>query len=128
VLLPAIGIIGIIVLGQTKLPRDTADMLGGILCGGIFFGGFVWLVSLAILEGRALKAVEITDRGITVRGVSPVFLQTLWEQRQVRKVELIEDEEEEPPPARQRPQSGEFFDPDARPRRHPPPGDEENDY
>ena len=127
VLLPAIGIIGIIVLGQTKMPKDTADMLGGLLCGGILFGVLLWLVSLAILEGRALKAVEITDRGITLRGVSPLFLQALWEQRQARKVELIEEEEEEPSPARPRPQSGEFFDPNARPRRHPSPEDEEND-
>jgi rRNA maturation protein Nop10 len=124
VLLLTVGGIGLIVLGQTNMPRDTADRLGGILCGGTFFGFFLWLIALIILEGRAIKAAEITDRGITLRGVSPVFLQALWEHRQVRKVEVVEEVEDELPPTPM-PAQGEFFDPNAARRRRPSP--EEND-
>jgi hypothetical protein len=126
VLLLAIGTLGIIILRQVNMPRDTADRLGGILCGGTFFALFLWLVVMIILEARLMKAAEISERGITLRGLSPLFLQALWEQRLERRAELIdEEEEEELPPVPRRPQAGEFFDPNAARRRHLPPEDVE---
>ena len=118
IVLPLMGVGGIIVLNQAKAQPGLDDILGGYLCAGTFIGLLLWLISLMILEGRAIKAVEITDRGITLRGVSPAYLLALWEQRQAATVEPAEEGDQIPPP-RETHQAGEFFDPDAARRRHP---------
>jgi rRNA maturation protein Nop10 len=127
VVLPVLGILGIIALSQSQTPQDAPSTLGGLFCGGTFFGLIIWLVTMAVLEGRAIRAAEITDRGITMRGISPAFLQALWEQRLAPNVESAEEEDDltrrQPSPT-----SGEFFDPNA-PRGPEPPRKEteEND-
>jgi len=128
VMLAAIWLIGMIAIFQINMPPDMVTSLLNFMCAATGLGFFLWLVVMIILVGRVIKAVEITDRGITLRRASPLFLLALWEQRQTRKVEAFEeeeDEDEELPPARLGPQAGEFFDPNAPRRRHLPPEDVE---
>jgi hypothetical protein len=100
---------------------------------GVLF--LVWIVSAAVLGTTTIRPREITDRSITLSGVSPGFIDALNEARRgerdeeenddrPRRRRRREDEEEARPRARRRvaADDGGYYDPDERePRRRPPP-------
>jgi hypothetical protein len=135
-LLIALGIGAIILLAaadQRPRPRAgaAAPELGGLACGGVVVLGVIWAVGLAIAQLTAIRPTEITDRDISLAGVSGTFMDALDEDREARAGEdddeEYEDEEEDyrPRRARRRPQpraedDERVYDPDRRRPRQPP--------
>jgi hypothetical protein len=63
--------------------RRGSDALGGLLCGGTVVGLIVWLILVAVLQSTAIRPGEITDRSITLLGVSKEFVRAYEEQQDV---------------------------------------------
>jgi hypothetical protein len=55
----------------------------GLLCGGTVVALILWLIVAAVLQSTAIRPTEITDRGITLTGVSPAFVAAYEEQQDV---------------------------------------------
>ena len=64
-------------------PGGVGEALGGLLCAGSVVTLIVWLVLVAILQSTAIRPQEITDRGITLVGVSPGFVEAYEEKQDV---------------------------------------------
>ena len=70
----------------------------GWVCAGMALLGLVWLVVVAVVQSTAIRAAEITDRDITLTGVSPAFADEVRETRRRRR----RDEDDERPRRRAR--------------------------
>jgi hypothetical protein len=111
---------------------------------GVLF--LAWLIAAIILSSSAIRPTEITDKSVTLRGVSEDFIEALNEARRgeedrprrgrgrededdrprARRRPAAEDEEERPR-ARRRPaeedDDGGYYDPEARKKRRRPSSD-----
>jgi hypothetical protein len=121
------GLIVLIVLGIGAIMLMTADQrprrggaggeeLGGLACVGVVVLGLVWAVGLSVAQGTGIRPTEITDRSISLAGVSERFIDALAEDREAaaEEDEYEEDEYEDDRPRR--------------PRRRPPPRAEEDEH
>jgi hypothetical protein len=66
------------------------NYIGAIACGGVVVLGVAWFVMVAIVQLTAIGATEITDRSITLKGVSESFVNTLQEFRESTEEEEVE--------------------------------------
>jgi hypothetical protein len=73
--LVVVGIVAMVLVWDNR-PGNT---LGGYVCMGSVVLLIGWLVLVLILQGTAIQPVEITDRSITLKRVSPHFLEALEE-------------------------------------------------
>ncbi len=82
-LVVVLGFGAMIALTDSAPGRRGSDALGGLMCGGTVVGLIAWLVLVAVLQSTALRPREITDRDITLVGVSPAFVRAYAERQDV---------------------------------------------
>jgi hypothetical protein len=88
-----------------------------------------WLIGIIILQSTAIRPAEITDRSITLAGVSPAFVDAL-DSNYSRRDEDEDEDEDENEYDRERPRrrrSEHLQDPDVPRRRSPPDAYRESD-
>jgi hypothetical protein len=64
-------------------PRGRNDSLTGLVCVGLFILLLIWLVGAIIAQTTSIRPKEITDKDITLLGVSDVFIQAYEDQWRV---------------------------------------------
>jgi hypothetical protein len=73
-----IAVVGIVVYSAMMEPAGrrggAGDELIGLLCMASVLGLIVWIILVAVLQMTAIRASEITDRGIRLSGVAPEFV------------------------------------------------------
>jgi hypothetical protein len=117
-----IGVGGFVLLSVFK---EEGNNVGGFFCFGLIVVGLVWLITVAVLQQSGIGPKEITDRSITLVGVSPDFVDALREEQRDDEDEddrrRRRDEDEEGRPRKKRrtdDDDGGYYDPDEkRPRR-----------
>lgn len=112
----ALGFGGFMLAAALEDERGGQSELFPFVCIGSLVAGLVWLIVLAVLQTTAIRPTEITDRSITLTGVSPLFVEAVDKERERLEADL---EDYDRPRSRRPPrQSREFYDPDVpRPRR-----------
>ncbi len=115
-LLVVLGLVGFAIFASVS-EGDLSDLAGPlwITVVGLLL---VWLITIAILQQSAIRPTEITDRSITLRGVSEGYIEALREDRG----DLDDEDEDRPRRSRRRDD-----DDDDRPRKHRRPEDEEDE-
>jgi hypothetical protein len=103
-LLVIAGLIGLILLGigaavliMELERRPGFRNIGGWVCGAVALLGLIWLIVAAVLGTTAIRPSEITDRDITLIGVSEEFAEAYREEREARRRRRSRYEYEEPP-------------------------------
>jgi hypothetical protein len=155
-LVTIVGLLGIFVLlfaGVGLAEAVKIDPPVVFIPVGVLF--LAWLIVAIYLSSKAIRATEITDKSITLRGVSPDFIEALNDvrrgdddrgrRRRSRRDEDDEDdrprrrrardedddEEDERPRAKRRPakekDDGGYYDPETRRRRRDRDEDDEDD-
>jgi hypothetical protein len=70
---------------ETNLERQARfQHLSGLACVSVVVCGLAWLVAAAIIQSTAVRPSEITDRTITLTGVSREFAEALRQRRRRR--------------------------------------------
>jgi hypothetical protein len=92
IILLALGAVFVLAMADQGGGRGQ-PVLTGIVCGGSVLLLIVWLVVVAIAQSTAIRPKEITDKTITLTGVSEEFVNTLGE----------DDDEEDERPSRPKP-------------------------
>jgi hypothetical protein len=115
-----IFVIGILVAVLSSRQPGRGDDTFAFVCLGSVVLVLVWLIIVAVLNQTAVRPSEITDRHITLNGVSPEFVDALDDWR------YSEEEEEEVRPRGRRTRPPPLPGPDEleeddRPRRRPRP-------
>jgi len=100
------------------------DALNGVACGGGVVAFIAWLILVAILSQTAIRPTEITDRSITLTGVSEEFVRAYEDDRlpaPPRVDKLVRDEWDRPERRPRRADDDRFEkdDPDEPRRRRP---------
>jgi hypothetical protein len=117
----AVVLLGIVGLVAASVLDDRGDnhAMGAVcfIVGGIFV---LWLFPAAIVSASGIRPQEITDRSITLAGLSEDFVDTVREERRG-------DEEEDDRPRRRRSRRDEEEDEDDQPPRRRSRRDEEDD-
>jgi hypothetical protein len=90
VLIVAVGI-GLFAAASAARNKD----LPGMVCGGSFVVGLVWLIVAAVIQSMMIRPAEITDRSITLKNVHDDFIDALDGLRRSQK-EFDDDEYERP--------------------------------
>jgi hypothetical protein len=85
-----IGAIVLVAALSNQRGRGRGDDLAGLICVSVAGVGLAWLVTAAVVQMTGIRPTEITDRSITLTGVSPEFVDAVREERQRR-----DDEEED---------------------------------
>jgi hypothetical protein len=102
---------------------------GNWVCWPFWLLFLVWFVEIFALQFIGLRAVEITDNGITLTNISPIFAEEFQAYRQKRKSAQDEDEsDDEEPPRRRRTQIDAENDRERPPRRRRRDEDYDDDY
>jgi hypothetical protein len=117
----------VLVLGGIALAGED-DGFGPIVFLPIGLLFLVWIVSAVVLGATAIKPREITDKSITLSGVSQEYIDALNEARRGeedrgdRRRRDEKDDDGRPRARRRDEDDGGYYDPDEkRPRRRPPP-------
>jgi hypothetical protein len=118
VLLGLVAIIAILIMGVALGAELDADPALIFIPVGFLF--LAWIVSAIVLASTTIRAREITDKSITLMGISPEFIEALNEARRGER----DDEEDDDRPRRRRRRDEEDED-DDRPRRRRRDEDEE---
>jgi hypothetical protein len=126
-----IALIGLTVLLIALFHHSAA---AGLFCVGGVPAFFVWCIAAAILTSPAIRPTEITERSITLRGVSDDFIDALEADRRgddetrPRRRARDEDDYDDRPRGRRRAadEDGGYYDPGAGRRRHDREDDEED--
>jgi hypothetical protein len=79
-------------LMQGQLDKSTSDVLSGSLCVGSLFLVLFWLISIPIVQMTAIQPTNVTQHRLTLRGISPAFVDAVREHRAKRRNE--EDQED----------------------------------
>jgi hypothetical protein len=72
-----LGILGVVIAFSDK------DFVG-ILVGALLVGFLGWLILIGVCQGTAIRPTEITDREITLKGVSDTFAEAVLADRRQR--------------------------------------------
>lgn len=75
--------VGAIVAMTDSAPGRNNDAFTGLLCGGSLVILLAWLVVVAVLQSTTIRPREITDRSITLVGVSKEFVHSYEEHQDV---------------------------------------------
>jgi hypothetical protein len=120
-LITLLGFLGVlafvgIAIFATVSEGDLAELttLFWVVAGFLLLG---WLITIAVLQSTAIKATEITDRSITLTGVSQGYIEALREDRG--------DDYDDDRPRRSRRRDDD--DDDDRPRKRKRPPEDEDD-
>jgi hypothetical protein len=134
VVLFGIAAIALGVVLDDRQITDSAILVAVLSTVGLFL---VWLISAAIVQSASIRTNEITDRAITITGLSGEFVDAVREARRGeereededdrprRRRRRADDEEDDRPRARRREKEddGGYYDRDEKkPRQAPPPG------
>jgi hypothetical protein len=129
-----VGLVAFVLLafGAAALAGENEELAPFVFLPlGVLFLG--WLIAAAVLSSRTIRPTEITDKSVTLTGVSEEFVAALNESRRgeeddeddrPRRRRAREDDEDDRPRARRRAaeeDDGGYYDPDAKRRRRPPP-------
>lgn len=55
--------------------NDADETLSGLVCGGSVVLLIVWVILAVVVQSTSIRPKEITDRGITLTGVAPAFVE-----------------------------------------------------
>ncbi len=133
VLLSLLALLGLLFAGIALGSEE--DLNPAVVFVPFCFLFVVWLVAAVVLGVTTIRPREITDKSITLRGVSPEFIDALNEARRgargededddrPRRRRRGEEDEDDRPRARRRAagDDGGYYDPDEKAsRRRPPP-------
>ena len=72
--LPVAGAVGLL-LGTS--PSDEGQVLFGLFGVGWAVAAILWLVGAAVLRKTGIRLRGVSDRGITLQGVAPAFVEAL---------------------------------------------------
>ena len=78
-----LGVGAIIAMTDSSPGRRGSEAVSGLLCVGSLVVLIVWLVLVAVLQSTAIRPSEITDRDITLVGVSSAFVRAYAERQNV---------------------------------------------
>jgi hypothetical protein len=81
--------IAAMVIGSSLESRANGGDFFGIICGGFVALGLIWLIAAVAVQSTAVRASEITDREITLTGVSHKFVEAVLERDEAE----VEEEE-----------------------------------
>jgi hypothetical protein len=128
-----LGLLAFILIMIAGIALGSENKLNpGVIFVPIVFLFFAWIISAVVLATTTIRPREITDKSITLSGVSPEYITALNEARRGegdeddaprRRRRRDDDEDERPRGRRQGPDDdGGYYDPDEKkPRRRPPP-------
>jgi hypothetical protein len=117
VLVPLLGL-GILLLWIfANDDRVAPVILYGLLGWLVLLGA--WLITVAALYTTVLRPVDVTERSITLAGVSQAFVRAMYDAREDEDDDEYEDDD--PRPRRRPRRSDRVHDPEARRRRRLPP-------
>jgi len=124
-----LSLLGIVVLGigcfvlveAQQAGRPTNDAVLGVVCIGATVMLVSWVVLVIVLQSTAVRAKEITDRTITLTGVSSRFVEAMGDPEYYP--DQYEDEDRPARRPRRAPPPYVDDEPDERPRRRPAPPD-----
>jgi uncharacterized BrkB/YihY/UPF0761 family membrane protein len=68
-----------------QIRKEAQDSLVGAVCIAFFVLSFCWLVSIPLIQETAIHTANGTDRGLTLKRVSPVFVQAVRDYRKKRR-------------------------------------------
>jgi hypothetical protein len=122
VALLALIVCGFAVVGslQGRLSRPAHDALFGMACVGSPVLLFCWLISIPIMQLTAIHPADVTDRRLTLRRVSPAFVEAVRDYRERRRAR--EGQEDRRPFRPRHPDPREdVFDPERRRQARPNP-------
>jgi hypothetical protein len=68
-----------------QLSEATQDKLFGLVCMGAALLAFCWLLSIPLIQETAIHPSNGTERGLTLKRVSPAFVDAVEEYRENRK-------------------------------------------
>jgi hypothetical protein len=71
-------------------PGGRNDSLTGLVCAGLFVLLVIWLITAIVLQSTSIRPKEITDRDITLLGVSDSFIQAYEDEWRVSPEHLDE--------------------------------------
>jgi hypothetical protein len=80
-----------VALMERQLSGSMMGDLIGYLCIGSVVLLFCWLVSIPIMQLTAIHPANVTERRLTLKRVSPAFVDAVWDHRERRR----EEEEQE---------------------------------
>jgi hypothetical protein len=86
-----VGSFAIVISMEQQLGKDTTGSLFGFLCIGSTLLMFCWLISIPIMQLTAIHPGEVTERRLTLKCVSPAFVDAVRNHRERPRA----DEEEE---------------------------------
>jgi hypothetical protein len=70
-----------------QLNRSTEESLAGLLCVGSVILMLCWFISIPITQLTAIHPTDATDRGLTLKNVSPAFVEAVRAYRASRSGE-----------------------------------------
>lgn len=89
-------LLGVVVIGVVAWgvlianDNNRGDPLGGILCAGSLIFLVAWLILAVIVQSTSIRPKEITDRDITLTGVSKAFVEAYEQEWHVAPEHLDE--------------------------------------
>ena len=86
ILLGFVGLLGILGFVIAFADKDFV----GILVGALLVGFLAWLITVAICQSTAIRPTEITDRDITLKGVSDKFAEAVLADHRRRRAEDVD--------------------------------------
>jgi hypothetical protein len=126
ILVYAAILIALVVLTLGLMVLLHRSVAGGFICLGGFVAFFVWCMAAAVIGTPGIRPTEITDNGITLKGVSDEFIQALEADR---RGEFERRERDDRPRAKRRTADegdGGYCDPEAKRRRRDREDDEDD--
>jgi hypothetical protein len=75
------GAIAVAVLIEEDGQRRAGDSVAGLLCLGVVGGLVAWIVLAAIAQATSIRAADMTNNWVLLKGVSPVFAEAVEEDR-----------------------------------------------
>ena len=80
-----VGSFAIVGSMSEQFSRSTQDILFGALCIGSPVLLLCWLISIPIIQVTEIHPANVTERRLTLKGISPAFAEAVREYRENRK-------------------------------------------
>jgi hypothetical protein len=112
-----VGSFAVVFSMERQLGQPTVDSLAGSLCIGAPVLLFCWLISIPIMQLTAIHPADVTERRLTLKRVSPAFVEAVRDYRDQR---AAEEEQEDYRPRPSAP-SQDVYDPERRRQARPSP-------
>jgi len=106
-----VGVVGLGILTVVAMSGNS-DTIGGMLCGLTMLALFGWFVALVVCQETAIHPSEITDYSITLKRVSPMFVEAVGQRvEDFRPQPRFDEERGRPSPQYRPPDEQDYFDP-----------------